>query len=181
MSTAASLMTFAEFEQLPYPEAGKMELVNGEVTVVPPPVNEHSVIARRIQRLLTEKLGWDRVWPDHTGYRIAGGWLEPDVSIAWPDQRRDEKYFLGSPMIAVEILSPGEDWAEKLDLYMADGAKEVWVIDHRKSTMRVFLAEQDKVILHRVTDAFRSEAAGLTIELADIFGTAQIPNDVSAE
>ena len=72
-------------------------------------------------------------------------------------------------MIAIEILSPGEDWAEKLDLYIADGAKEVWIIDHQKKTMRVFVAEQDKVVLYRVTDAFRSESSGLTISLADIF------------
>ena len=61
---------------------------------------------------------------------------------------QDEKYFIGSPTVAIEILSSGEDWAEKLDLYIADGAKEVWIIDHR------------------------SEAAGFTVGLPDVFGTA---------
>lgn len=37
--------------------------------------------------------------------------------------------------------------------------------------MRAFVAEQEKVVLYRVTDTFQSEAAGLTISLADIFGT----------
>jgi Uma2 family endonuclease len=170
MSTAASLMTFAEFEQLPDIEGYKQELVNGEVVTMPPPQLEHSLLRDRIQYFLAARLDQRRVHGDHTGYRIGGGWLEPDVSVSWPDQRRDEKYFIGSPMIAVEILSPGEDWAEKLDLYIADGAKEVWIIDHRKKTMRAFVAEQDKVVLSRVTDAFRSEAAGFTITLADIFG-----------
>src|SRR5579885_3101240 len=167
MSTAASLMTFAEFEQLDYPEAGKMELVNGEVVIMPPPVLNHSIVARRVQRFLEHRVDKELVWGDHTGYRVASGWLEPDVSISWPDQRRDEKYFVGSPMVAIEILSPGEDWAEKLDMYMSDGAKEVWIIDPRKKTVRIYAAEQGKVVLHRVTDTFSSEAAGLTISLAD--------------
>jgi len=169
MSTAASLITFAEFEQLPDIEGYKRELVNGELVTMPPPELNHSELARRILSFLFDRFDRRRVWPDHTGYRIGGGWLEPDVSISWPDQRRDAKYFVGSPMIAIEILSPGEDWAEKLDLYIADGAKEVWIIDHQKKTMRVFVAEQDKVVLYRVTDAFRSESSGLTISLADIF------------
>ena len=81
-------MTFAEFEQLPYPEAGKMELVNGEVITMPPPVLSHSIIARRVQRFLEKHIDKELVWGGHTGYRVADGWLEPDVSIAWPDQRR---------------------------------------------------------------------------------------------
>lgn len=164
-------MTFAEFEQLPYPDAGKMELVNGEVITMPPPVLSHSTVARRVQRFLEDRIDKELVWGDHTGYRVAGGWLEPDVSVSWPDQRRDEKYFVGSPMIAIEILSPGEEWAEKLDMYMSDDAKEVWIIDLRKKSMRVYAIEQGKIVLHRVAGAFQSEAAGLTIGVADIFGT----------
>jgi len=36
--------------------------------------------------------------------------------------------------------------------------------------MRAFVAEQDKVVLYRVTGAFRSEFSRLAISLADIFG-----------
>lgn len=143
-----------------------MELVNGEVIVMPPPVTEHTIVAKRIQRFLTEHIGWDRVWPDHTGYRVGPGWLEPDVSVSWAKQQRDDKYFTGSPMVAVEILSPDEDWAEKVDLYLAHGAKEVWIVDHRKKTLRVFETDGR---FQRVTCSYAS-AAGLTITLADIFG-----------
>ena len=51
-------------------------------------------------------------------------WLEPDVSVTWPDQALEDGYFVGSPMIAVELLSPGEEIDEKLALYLDGGAKE---------------------------------------------------------
>jgi Uma2 family endonuclease len=101
MSTT-SVMTFAEFELL-HDIEGKRELVDGEVTTMPPPELALTRIAKRILFMLAAHLVESRVWPDHMGYRIAHAWIEPDVSVSWPDQRRDEKYFLGSPMIAVEV------------------------------------------------------------------------------
>jgi len=41
---------------------------------------------------LTSSLDKINVWPGNTGYRIEGSWLEPDVSVSWPGQRRDENY-----------------------------------------------------------------------------------------
>jgi Uma2 family endonuclease len=168
MSTT-SLMTFAEFELLPDIE-GKRELLEGEVTILPPAVLAHSRIAKQIFLLLAACLDEIRVWPDHTGYRIAQGWIEPDVSVSWPDQRRDEKYFLGSPMIAVEILSPGEEMDHKLTLYFADGALEVWVIDAKRKAMTVYSKQNDQVIRRVVDGQYRSDAAGqATFTLAEIF------------
>jgi len=126
MSTT-SITTFGEFELLPEID-GKRELVKGEIILMPSPELAHSWIAKQILLLFLARLDKTRVWPDHTGYRLADGWIEPEVSVAWPAQRRDEKYFLGSPMTAVEILSPGEEIDSKLTLYFLDGAVEVWVV-----------------------------------------------------
>jgi len=99
-----------------------------------------------------------------------GNWLEPDVSVSWPDQQQDEKYFLGAPMIAVEILSPGEETEEKVALYFAHGAREVWVINPRKKTMSAYVSRGESVVFQQVMDEFRSEAAdGLVIRLSDVF------------
>jgi Uma2 family endonuclease len=167
MSTT-SLTTFAEFERLPE-IAGTRELLDGEVTVMPPRELAHSRIARQIFLLLLDRLHKSRVWPDHTGYRIAQGWIEPDVSVSWPDQRRDQKYFLGSPAIAVEILSPGEEIDRKLTLYFAEGALEVWVINAKRKAMTLYSKHNDQVIRHVVDREFRSEAAQATFSLAEIF------------
>ncbi len=167
MSTTA-LITFAEFEALPDIE-GKRELVDGEVITVPPPENIHTRIAKRVLFLLAARLGESRVWPDHTGYRIGNGWIEPDVSVSWPDQRLDPQYFVGSPMIAVEILSPGEEIDRKLTLYFAEGAMEVWVIDVKRRAMTVYLKQNDQVIRRVVDREYRSAAAQATFTLAEIF------------
>jgi Uma2 family endonuclease len=167
MSTT-SLTTFAEFEQLPDIE-GKRELVAGEITIMPPPVLEHSRVAKQIFLLLFACLDKNRVWHDHTGYRIADGWIEPDVSVSWPDQRRDENYFVGSPMIAVEVLSPGEEIDPKLTLYFDEGALEVWVVDAKRKSMTVYARHGSDVVRHAVDHAYRSEAAQATFTLAEIF------------
>jgi Uma2 family endonuclease len=168
MSTATSLMTFAEFERLPDLEGFKRELVGGEVITMPPPKKIHSDIALRVQRILARHFDWERVRPDHNGYRIGvDNWLEPDVSVTWPDQAVDNGYFIGSPMIAVEVLSPGEEIDEKLALYLDGGAKEVWIVNYRKLTMSVFAAEGNKP--RHVRDQYYSEALGVTIALAEIF------------
>jgi len=168
MSTT-TLITFAEFEALPDIE-GKRELVDGEVIEMPPPENAHSRIAKRILFLLAARLGESRVWQDHTGYRIGKGWIEPDVSVSWPEQRFDGRYFVGSPMIAVEILSPGEEIDRKLTLYFADGAQEVWVVDRKRGAVTVYSRKDDQVIRDSVDHEFRSAAAGSVFSLAEIFG-----------
>jgi Uma2 family endonuclease len=167
MSTT-SLTTFGEFELLPEID-GKRELVKGEIILMPPPELAHSRIAKQILLLFLARLDKTRVWPDHTGYRIADGWIEPDVSVAWPDQRRDEKYFLGSPMIAVEILSPGEEIEPKLTLYFLDGAVEVWVVDPKRKTMTAYATQNNQVIRQVVDREYRSTVLQATFSLAEIF------------
>ena len=93
----------------------------------------------------------------------------PDVSVSWPDQRRDEKYFLGSPMSAVEILSPGEEMDHKLTLYFADGALEVWVIDAKRKAMTVYSKQNNQVIRRVVDREYVCEVAQATFSLAEIF------------
>ena len=161
-------MTFAEFELL-LDMPGKQELVDGELVTMPPPELTHVKIAKRLYELFRRALAEPRVWPDHTGYRIGGGWIEPDASVSWPDQRRDEKYFLRSPMIAVEILSPGEDIERKLTLYFEEGALEVWVIDSRHKTMTVYVRQNGDVIRRVVDREYRSDAAQTAVSLAEIF------------
>lgn len=165
MSTAASLITFDEFLEMPDAEGEKLELVEGEIVRMPPPVPEHSDIARRILRLLTERIGWSRVWPDATGYRIGESCLIPDVSVQWENQPRDEKAFLGAPMVAVEILSPREEIDSKITLYLRGGALEVWVVNPKLRTLVIYTSDTRT----EVTGESRSAAIGQNVTVADIF------------
>jgi Uma2 family endonuclease len=95
--------------------------------------------------------------------------LEPDVSILWPDQPADDNYYLRSPMIAVEVLSPGEEMERKLTLYFAEGVLEVWVIDIRRKTMTVYVRREQQVIRLDVVEPYWSEAAQVSVSLTELF------------
>ncbi len=166
MSTT-SLLTFAEFEQLPS-EPGKMELIDGEVIHMPPPKNRRATIAKAIYELLRTAIPVSRIWHEG-GYRIGGGWLMPDVSVTWPDQRSENDYFLRSPMIAVEVLSPSntaDHIDSKLALYASEGVGEVWVVNDRRRTMTVYRG--DRVIRLTLADKYASELAGVTVDVAQL-------------
>jgi Uma2 family endonuclease len=47
-----------------------------------------------------------RVW-FKTGFQLRCGMLQPDVTVTWPNQKIENDWFQGAPMIAVEIASPG--------------------------------------------------------------------------
>jgi len=67
-------------------------------------------------------------------------WLQPDVSIAYPDQPRED-YLQGSPLLGVEIV-PSSNTAEKIDIkiedYLTFGAREVWVVYPDRRHLWVF-------------------------------------------
>jgi Uma2 family endonuclease len=167
MSTT-TLMTFAEFGTLPE-MPGKQELIYGVLTTVPPPDDQHSIASIMIVQELLKLLPAGRVRADHTGYRMGDGWIEPDASVTWPDQHKDEKYLTGAPMLAVEILSPGEEIERKLTLYFEEGALEVWVIDLQHRAMTVYVKRHDEVVRIVVRDQYQSEAVGVSLELKSLF------------
>src|SRR5581483_10879531 len=123
MSTTTTLLTFAEFEQLPY-SPGKQELIDGELIEMPPPLANHSLTAQAIFDLLRDAVGRTRVFME-AGFLLAGKhWLQPDVSLLWPDQPKARGYWVGAPMVAVEILSEhksAQSVEDKLNLYFAEG------------------------------------------------------------
>jgi Uma2 family endonuclease len=137
MGTVKTLLTFEEFERLP-DQPGKCELVRGELIEMPPADYKHSDISRRIFKRLDgaldqahargEAAELARVFHE-MGYLLHGeSWLQPDVSITHAGQRI-EKYLIGAPAIAIEVVSPSNTAkriAVKTELYFECGTLEVW-------------------------------------------------------
>lgn len=134
-----ALLSEEEFLELPE-YTGKQELLDGELIELPPARDSHDELAKRIAILLAAVLGWSRIWLE-SGYRLAPRrWLIPDVSVSWPDQRIEEDWKQGAPMIAIEIASRGNtpDQLERKRLfYLADGAAEVWIIYPKTHSMLI--------------------------------------------
>lgn len=163
-----STLTFADLEQMP--EApGKQELIDGELIELPPAKIRHMIVSERVYDILRSGAVGNRAHIE-MGYRIAGGWLVPDVSVTRRNQETSDDYYLRSPELAVEILSPTNKASyieRKLKLYFEEGAEEVWVINPSKLTMHVHRHTPTGVIHTVVEGEHKSKFA--TITLATLF------------
>jgi Uma2 family endonuclease len=163
-----TLVTFADFEAMPEKEC-KRELFEGTVIEMPPPKLSHQRISKALAKHFAKGIDESRVWVE-LGYRIGDSWLIPDTSVAWPDQQESGDYLLHSPMIAVEIVSRGNDAEyidEKTSAYLADGAGEVWVIYPKTRRMLVYTKEG----VQQVTGRYETPLLpGLEISLPEILG-----------
>ncbi len=126
----ATMMSFAEFELLP-DVPGKQELLQGELIALPPAKLPHIRVGEALFKRLLSVLDHLRVHHE-AGYQLScDTWLQPDVSVQWPGQEEANEYFQGSPMIAIEVVSPGntaEEIDRKTKAYLKHGAEEVWVV-----------------------------------------------------
>lgn len=141
LMAATTLISFDEFERLDF-GADDVELLNGVLIHLPPPLNDHMDVCERLYERLkaavnrvresspTLKFGKVHI---ERGYRFPTEpttWLRPDVSLTHADQALD-RFYLGSPLIAFEVVSESETAAaldEKVSVYPANGAAEVWLI-----------------------------------------------------
>lgn len=175
--SSTSLIAFEQFEELYNDDQpGKQELIDGEIVSMLPPKRRHSEIAKRVFLKLVQFLDSSRVWQADTGFRVGTGWFEPDVSVIWPDQqfesRGEDGYWAGSPMVAVEILSPQQNIERKLSLYLENGAAEVWVLDPKSRTMTVYQRHGEQSMRIPIRDLYKNDALipGFQISLTEIFG-----------
>lgn len=144
------LMTIEEFAKLPDPPDGSsVELVRGEVVVMPPPKGKHGICCSKIARLLGNhadpgKLGW--VTTNDAGVVLERGpdtLRGPDVAF-WSIARQPDipdGYFEIPPDLAVEVLSPSDrrrDVRAKIKDYLFYGVKVVWLVDPEARTTTVY-------------------------------------------
>jgi len=106
----------------------------GQIIVNPPIGLLHAKRAEKISTAIRDALpGW-HIWPE-VGLHTSDGVKAPDLCVAAPDfeERIDERGFLiCAPNLCVEVMSPSNSWEEmrhKTLLYLAAGAREVWVCD----------------------------------------------------
>jgi Uma2 family endonuclease len=143
---ATKLMTVAEFQALPEASGEFVyELQRGEVVPMTRPKLKHSILQRRLFKLLegaAEPLGWldtemaFRALPEHE-LRAA--------DVAFVRQERfsatdPEDNIAGSPDLIIEVLSPSNsasEMYEREELCLSTGCAEFWVVDPERQTVRV--------------------------------------------
>ena len=164
--SATRQITWEEYLSLP-DAPGKQELLDGELIVLPPVKLTHSKISKLVQHLLETVVDVSRVWCE-TGYQFARGCLQPDVSVAWPDQAVENDWLQHAPMLAVEIVSPSnkaEEIERKVAANLEEGAAEVWVMYPTSRRMTVFR----KGTWEYVTETYQCALLNLVVDLRAIF------------
>ncbi len=177
-TTAKRKMTEEEFMRLPN-DGRKYELVDGEAKEVPAGF-EHDVIVMRIGFLMypfAQKVGY--LAASSAGFRmVTGNIRSPDVSLVLyerlPEGKVPEGFMDGAPDLAIEVISPNEDWAEmerKIGEYFASGAKEIWLIDPDKRTLTVYKSPSNIHTFHaddeietNLLPGFRCKVSELLLE-----------------
>src|SRR5450755_4191227 len=176
-TTVVKRLTFEEFELLP-DQPGKCELLRGELIELPPAKRKHNEIAHRLfLRLIAildeirgraEASTFGTVYHE-MGYRFPdGSWLQPDVSVTHAGQKAGD-YYLGSPVLAVEVVSESnsaDEIAGKVEVFLLNGAAEVWVLYPNRQQMWVYGSE-GRAERHTVT-LTSGLLSGATIDLKQI-------------
>ena len=110
----------------------KLETTVSGNLLMSPASKRHSIQQGRIEHLLRTLLPSGEAIPECSiattqGVRVADvAWM----SAAFFASHREESLYAVAPEICVEVISPGnsgEEIGEKTELYLAKGAREVWV------------------------------------------------------
>jgi Uma2 family endonuclease len=173
------------------PENGDktFELVNGEIYEVPKPKPLHNWIAAAFVELLrrfVNERGLGNVFGDNNQYDLPNGdTLVPDASYVSNETFTGipETYHTVAPDLAIEIVSPSNEpvpMLEKVESYLSNGSKRVWVVYPETRSINVFRALDDGSIAyktHRIGDIVTGEGVleGFTLPVADVFPKQQ-PN-----
>ena len=161
----------------------RYELVKGVLRKMPPAGFEHGICAAEIGSRLnvhvkTHQLGY--VCGAETGFKIA---QDPDTvrapDAAFVRQASIERqgivkgYWEGAPDLAIEVISPGDTYAEvaeKVEEWLTAGCTMVWVINPRRETVEVYRSNEDFTVL-RGTDILDGAdvVEGFQCQVQDIF------------
>ncbi len=135
-----TLLTLEQFERIEGDD--HLELLKGELIRLPPPQFRHMEVCEALfERLKSAIEGLRNAHPEvaigrvhmEMGYLLLGDpptWLRPDVSLTHAGQRIN-RYYVGAPLIVFEIVSEcdtARQIAEKVALFLANGAKAIWMI-----------------------------------------------------
>jgi Uma2 family endonuclease len=186
VSTSIPLMTTEELLALPE-EWVDRELIQGRLRekALTNRNRWHSRIEARIAQLL---LNWLDQQPEPRGEILSGeagcrlrrnpdstvgidvAYISADLAAQEP---KDTSLIEGTPILAVEILSPSdkqEEIDEKIDEYLAAGVAVVWVVNPHFQTTCVYRPGQPPELFNIQQDlSGEPQLPGFRVKVADIF------------
>lgn len=161
MSSITTTQAFTAEQLFRMPkDSFRYELVEGVLKKMSPAGSKHGQVAATLTMLLGQHIKAHKLgifFAAETGFKIASSpdtVIAPDVSFvrqAEVDRLGEtEKFWPGAPDLAVEVVSPGDTAREvrdKVAMWLAAGARMVWVVRAKERTISVHRAQTDTLVL----------------------------------
>lgn len=189
MTVALYPLTVADLMRLG--SDARVEVVNGEIVEMTPVGGRHAFIVNQIFLLLhpvvnQHKLGYlftdglIYLLDEREGVRLA---RVPDASFvrkaAIPADWDIERPFPGAPTLAVEVMSPDDQFEEviqKVREYFEAGTEEVWVVLPRQKA--IYRYRRGESVVQTYDEPDRMDVGtlfpGLTLALSDVFALPRL-------
>ncbi len=180
---ATKTVVMTEFLQLCAQDTeARYELDEGELVSLSPTSRKHASQIDKIYRFLIRHLPEQQydVLPGEVGF-ILGHDPKPivrgaDLAVLPHQENPDEGFIAEAPLLAVEVISPGntaEDIERKCQQYLAHGTQEIWVVYSKAQTIHVYRQSQTSEDLasysiHDRNGQFQS-LLGFTVPCAGLF------------
>ena len=154
VQTQSKLKTFDDYLAYTDGTDNHYELTNGELLEMPPESDENVIIARAIDRALSDIVGFRRVRTHQLALETPGQPKNryPDITVLQPEHPEQLKASgqsairldLAPPLLVVEVVSPGadnhrRDYIEKRNQYEWRGIPEYWIVDPVKGQVTVLV------------------------------------------
>lgn len=146
--------TFKDLQKLPeWPEGPLIELIAGELYLVPSPIPLHQDITRNLIIKLSNylsKKAIGKIYNAPIDVKLSNeDVVIPDLIFISNENKTiiKEKFIEGTPDLVIEILSSNKtrDLIEKFELYQKYKVKEYWVINPQEKSITIFsLLNNDK-------------------------------------
>ncbi len=164
----------------------RYEYLDGEVTLLSSPGIKHQLVQSNLMKYL---LNWFdgkkcRVFSSPFDVTLENqqthgkNVVQPDITISCDHEKQhnDRDRYTGIPAMVVEILSPdtkSRDHIRKLNLYMAGGVGEYWIVDPVEEKVLIYCFKERQLdVMHacKAPDTVKSiHFTGIEIPVADIF------------
>ena len=155
MTTTLQRSTANELFEMP-DDGFRYELVRGELRKMSPAGSEHGAVVFNVTVLFGSHVKANDLgvcFGAETGFKIAS---DPDTvrapDLAFisreriPESGIPKTFWPGAPDLAVEVVSPGDTYGEveeKVEEWLAAGARAVWVLNPRRRGVSVHRSKTD--------------------------------------
>lgn len=152
---------YTEDDYYAIPEDVRAELIDGKIYFQAAPSRIHQKILSEMHTVINNYIksngGFCDIYPAPFAVKLCQDRktiVEPDISVICDRNKLTDQGCTGAPDFIVEIVSPGNsshDYVLKLNLYMAAGVREYWIVDPMKQTVFVYHLEETKFEVNTYT------------------------------